>query len=162
VIDCFHFLFSTRQAASHDYSCDPHSPVTASSQSFSLCQVQQSMASDLPAVDLCLVPAGPVPHGHHSNFEDPTSLTPVKMAVASLLIFWAVIFTSGRIYVSIRKLSLADYFALVALVLAISVFALMATSTKLDRHIWDTPACYFDGTFAMVRFLDKLHNHGHS
>jgi hypothetical protein len=120
------------------------------------------MASDLPAVDLCLIPAGPVPHGHHSNFEHPSSLTPVKMAVVSLLIFWAVVFTSGRIYVNIRKLSLADYFALIALVLAISVFALLATSTKLDRHIWDTPACYFDGTFAMVSCPDKVRNHGHS
>lgn len=100
--------------------------------------------------DLCLVPAGPPPPGVEPNFVDPTSLAPVKMAITSILVAWGIIFTAGRFYVNLRKLSLADYLTLFALVLAIVILGLMTTSIRTDRHIWDTPACYFDDTFAHV------------
>jgi hypothetical protein len=100
--------------------------------------------------DLCLVPAGPPPAGRQINFDDPTSLAPVKMTVISILVLWSIVFTAGRFYVNLRKLCLGDYLALIALLIAITILGLFASETKLDRHIWDTPACYFDGMFAKV------------
>jgi hypothetical protein len=70
-------------------------------------------------------------------YGGPISLSPVNMVIASLLIFWAVTFTFDKMYVNIRKLLRADYFALNALVPVTIVFALEAASTRMDR--------YFDG-----------------
>ena len=103
--------------------------------------------------DLCLVPAGPPPAGQQSNFDNPTSLAPTKMSVLSILVLWGIVFTTGRFYANIRKLSVADYVALAALFLSIVSLGLMATQTESDRHIWDVPACYFDGAFAKVYSL---------
>lgn len=111
--------------------------------------------SDTP-IDLCQVPAGPPPPGVVPNFDNPTSLAPVKMAITSILVAWGIVFTAGRFYVNTRRLSLADYLTLFALILAIVILGLMTTSMRTDRHIWDTPACYFDDTFAHNIFFPAL------
>lgn len=102
--------------------------------------------------DLCQVPAGPPPPGVEPNFIDPTSLAPAKMTILSILVAWGIVFTSGRFYVNFRRLSLTDYLTLFALLLAIIILGLMSTSMRTDRHIWDTPACWFDSLFAKVWF----------
>jgi hypothetical protein len=100
--------------------------------------------------DLCLIPAGQAPDGRSSNLVNPASLAPAKLAVMSVLVFWATVFTAGRFCVNIRKLLPGDYFAIVAVLISITLFGLSPTQTRTDRHIWDTPACYFDGQYAMI------------
>lgn len=60
------------------------------------------------SVDLCKVPAAPAPPGLQSNFDNPTTLAPVLMAVMIILVVWAVSFTAARFYINIRRLKLAD------------------------------------------------------
>lgn len=68
------------------------------------------MAPDAPdeSVDLCKMAAGPVPGDAESNFDNPTTLAPTMLAVMSILVAWAILFTGARFYVNIRKLQLAD------------------------------------------------------
>jgi hypothetical protein len=97
--------------------------------------------------DLCLVAAGVPPAGQHSNLVNPTSLSPTKIAVLTILVAWGTIFTAGRFFVNIRRLFLGDYFALIALCMSIMILGIGASQNKMDRHIWDTPSCFFDGAY---------------
>ncbi|KAL5120454.1 hypothetical protein ACEQ8H_001744 [Pleosporales sp. CAS-2024a] len=103
--------------------------------------------------DLCRVPARPPPAGQVSDFVNPVSLAPAKIAVISILLLWASIFTAGRFYVNLRKLTKADYFALVSLLISITILGLMCSETRSDRHMWDIPACFIDGKFSRMVFF---------
>lgn len=56
-----------------------------------------------------------------------------------------VIFTPGRFYLNRRRLALGDYFILVAVTMSVANLGLIGSFRKVTRHMWDTPACYFDG-----------------
>jgi hypothetical protein len=136
----------------------PRSPFTAP---LPLSGQPQELHDNMTATptDLCLVPAGLAPAGHQSNLIDPVSLAPTKIAVVSILVAWGIIFTSGRFYVNFQRLFLGDYFVLTSLIMSISILGIMSTQNKMDRHIWDTPACYFDGTY-VVKVKPDLLNYG--
>ncbi|EQL03605.1 hypothetical protein OCS_00685 [Ophiocordyceps sinensis CO18] len=108
------------------------------------------------SVDLCKVPAAPAPPGLQSNFDNPTTLAPVLMAVMIILVVWAVSFTAARFYINIRRLKLADYFNLLALVLLVAILGIQGTQLKVARHIWDVPACYFDADYARGIYIPAV------
>jgi len=58
--------------------------------------------------DLCLIPAVSAPNGQKSNFDDPASLAPAIMAVLTIMVLWATIFTAARLYINVRKLNVSD------------------------------------------------------
>jgi hypothetical protein len=58
-------------------------------------------------IDLCQVPAGPAPDGRH-NFDNPTTLAPTTIAVQTIMIVWAAVFTAARFYINLRKLGWGD------------------------------------------------------
>ncbi|KAI1760842.1 hypothetical protein GGR53DRAFT_525683 [Hypoxylon sp. FL1150] len=98
-------------------------------------------------IDLCQVPAAPAPDGH-TNFEKAESLAPALMAITAVGVTWGILFTTIRFYINLRKLGIADYFNLIALLLSITILGLEASQLDLARHIWDVPACLFNATYA--------------
>ncbi|TRX90810.1 hypothetical protein FHL15_008389 [Xylaria flabelliformis] len=101
-------------------------------------------------VDLCKVPAAPPPDGYSSNFNNPTTLGPALIGVITFTTIWAIVFTSARIYINFRKLGWADYRSELINTLGDSL------EFKLARHIWDVPACFFDGTYAQGIFIPAV------
>ncbi|KAJ6444955.1 hypothetical protein O9K51_03357 [Purpureocillium lavendulum] len=111
------------------------------------------MAELPPGTDLCKVPAGVPPEGHMPQFDADAPLATATIAVATVLTAISLFFTAGRIFVNIRKLKWADYFALIAFVLDCAYTGLILAMTKYARHQWDTPACWFDPTYMKILFV---------
>lgn len=67
------------------------------------------MSSTTPSeIDLCAIPAAQPPAGQTPNFVDPPSLAAVTIAVTTVVLAWATLFTVVRVYTNYRKLKLAD------------------------------------------------------
>jgi hypothetical protein len=119
------------------------------------------------STDLCLISAAPPSNGGQSNFDDPVSLAPVMMAVLSIVVAWATVFTAARLYVNIRKLNWSDCefesiveifcnlsvantycadFTLVALVLSIVILVMLGTR-KSRAGLKDACRAVTDSTF---------------
>ncbi len=57
---------------------------------------------------LCAFPAAIPPDGVKPNFVDPETLAPVSIAVCTLSMTAAFIFTAGRLFANRRKLAWSD------------------------------------------------------
>ncbi|KAK3937250.1 hypothetical protein QBC46DRAFT_416578 [Diplogelasinospora grovesii] len=89
------------------------------------------------SINLCQVPAAPAPDGTVSNFVNPPSLAAALMSVEGIMTAFAIFFSVARLYVNIRKLVWADYFALIAFCMSIAILGIEATLLRMARHIWD-------------------------
>ncbi|KAH2661681.1 hypothetical protein KXV32_000420 [Aspergillus fumigatus] len=87
------------------------------------------MSSLPPGTDLCAIPAAEPPPGQTSNFVNPPNLATETIAVTTVTLTWATLFTAARLYTNFRKLTWADGFVLIALVLSATYNALV-----LDSH----------------------------
>lgn len=123
------------------------------------------MSSLPPGTDLCAIPAAEPPPGQTSNFVNPPNLATETIAVTTVTLTWATLFTAARLYTNFRKLTWADGFVLIALVLSATYNALVLDSQflvyeicrlirlmirlvlKYTRHQWDIPACWFTARY---------------
>ncbi|KAH1548938.1 hypothetical protein KXX57_001216 [Aspergillus fumigatus] len=83
------------------------------------------MSSLPPGTDLCAIPAAEPPPGQTSNFVNPPNLATETIAVTTVTLTWATLFTAARLYTNFRKLTWADGFVLIALVLSATYNALV-------------------------------------
>lgn len=105
------------------------------------------MSSLPPGTDLCAIPAAEPPPGQTSNFVNPPNLATETIAVTTVTLTWATLFTAARLYTNFRKLTWADGFVLIALVLSATYNALVLDMLKYTRHQWDIPACWFTARY---------------
>ncbi|KAI1359217.1 hypothetical protein F5Y08DRAFT_344921 [Xylaria arbuscula] len=85
------------------------------------------MATNIPSsVDLCSIPAGPPPDGVVSNFVYLVDLTKETLGVSIVFAVLASVFVAGRIIWNWRKMALADYMTMAALILTVAYDAVVA------------------------------------
>ncbi|PKX99263.1 uncharacterized protein P174DRAFT_416950 [Aspergillus novofumigatus IBT 16806] len=99
------------------------------------------MSSLPPGTDLCAIPAAQPPAGQTSNFVNPPNLAAETIAVITVTLAWATLFTAARLYTNFRKLTWADGFVVIALALSATYNGLVLDMLKYTRHQWDIPAC---------------------
>lgn len=110
------------------------------------------MSSLPPGTDLCAIPAAEPPPGQTSNFVNPPNLATETIAVTTVTLTWATLFTAARLYTNFRKLTWADGFVLIALVLSATYNALVLDMLKYTRHQWDIPACWFTARYMKILY----------
>ncbi|OTB00282.1 hypothetical protein M426DRAFT_39596, partial [Hypoxylon sp. CI-4A] len=106
--------------------------------------------------DWCSIPAGRNPDGLPPNFENPQSLQPTFIAISSIMLTLAIIITSGRLYVNRNTFRLADYSMIVGLIFDIGLCGIFLAESKIYRHVWDTPICWYDVWFLKISFAASL------
>ncbi|GFF49232.1 NADPH-dependent 1-acyldihydroxyacetone phosphate reductase [Aspergillus lentulus] len=104
------------------------------------------MSSLPPGTDLCTIPAAQPPPGRTSNFVNPPNLAAETIAVTTVTLAWATLFTTARLYTNFRKLTWADGFVVIALALSATYSGLVLDMLKYTRHQWDVPILYAQGT----------------
>ncbi|KAI0544085.1 hypothetical protein F4679DRAFT_60721 [Xylaria curta] len=115
-----------------------------------------SLAEQFAGIDLCAVAYGTNPNGSPPNFENPPSLQFTLIGVLAFLIFFAVIITSGRLYVNKHNFKLADYFIIIGIILDLALAGVLIALSHHFRHIWDTPICFFDVTYSKLTYVEVL------
>ncbi|GFF33521.1 hypothetical protein IFM61606_01907 [Aspergillus udagawae] len=114
------------------------------------------MSSLPPGTDLCAIPAAQPPPGLTPNFVDPPSLAGATIAVTTVTLAWATLFTAARLYTNFRKLHWADGFVIIALALSVTYNGLILDMLKYTRHQWDIPACWFTGRYMKILFAQGV------
>ncbi|KAI0547064.1 hypothetical protein F4679DRAFT_598018 [Xylaria curta] len=95
-----------------------------------------------PDVDLCQIPAAKAPEGWHTNLSNPPTLSPVTIAIITILTTWALTFAIIRLFVNRNKLRLADYFIAAGIILSVTYSGLIISLHQYNRHMWDVPVCW--------------------
>ncbi|GIJ98279.1 hypothetical protein Aspvir_000395 [Aspergillus viridinutans] len=93
------------------------------------------MSSLPPGTDLCAIPAAQPPPGQAPNFVNPPSLASATIAVTTVTLAWAALFTAARLYTNFRKLTWADGFVVIALALSATYNGLILASQFLLHQI---------------------------
>ncbi|KAG6354850.1 hypothetical protein INS49_003931 [Diaporthe citri] len=101
--------------------------------------------------DLCAVPVGTAPDGTW-DFVHFQSLTTASIAVCVVMTVLALLIAVPRVYVNRRRLLIADYCTILALVFSIAYLVLISLMARFYRHDWNLPACWFDASFAKLQF----------
>ncbi|KAM0248269.1 hypothetical protein ACHAQJ_009510 [Trichoderma viride] len=115
------------------------------------------MASQLPpGTDLCQIPAAVPPPGVIPDLNTPPPLAPALIAVTTVMLTFSVIFTVGRFWINIHKLKIADYFAMIGLVLSIGYSSVILSMVRYAGHQWNAPACWFDATYMKLLFSQGM------
>ncbi|KAF7171688.1 hypothetical protein CNMCM5623_004002 [Aspergillus felis] len=94
------------------------------------------MSSLPPGTDFCAIPAAQPPPGQTPNFVNPPSLAGATIAVTTVTLTWAVLFTVARLYTNFRKLHWADGFVVIALALSATYNGLVLASQFLLHEIY--------------------------
>jgi hypothetical protein len=67
------------------------------------------MSADLlNGIDLCQFPAGIPPGGQLWDFNNPSSLAPIVIAVCTIMTIWSLVFVGARLWVNKYKLTIVD------------------------------------------------------
>lgn len=61
-----------------------------------------------PGTNLCQIAIASPPHGHVSNLDDPASMRLLIIATTVVCTTLSAVFTFGRLYSNIKKLSWSD------------------------------------------------------
>lgn len=108
-------------------------------------------------LDLCKYAAATPPNGLTSNFIDPPTYSPVVVAITAIMLAFAIIFTTGRLFANWKELLWSDYFCLLALIFSLGQGGLIFAQLRYVRHQWDIPACWFLGDyFPKVLFIQDM------
>ncbi|KAI1747595.1 hypothetical protein F4782DRAFT_418361 [Xylaria castorea] len=102
-------------------------------------------------VDLCSVPVGKAPDGTWDlvHFE---SWSATSISVCAVLSALALFIAGSRIYVNRRRLLIADYFTMLALIFSIGYAIIVSIVSPIYRHDWNLPACWLDRSFVKTQF----------
>ncbi|RHZ58925.1 uncharacterized protein CDV56_103076 [Aspergillus thermomutatus] len=92
------------------------------------------MSSLPPGTDLCAIPAAQPPSGQTPNLVNPPSLAGATIAVTTVTLAWAVVFTAARLYTNFRKLTWADGFVVIALTLSATYNGLLVWRATSAYH----------------------------
>ncbi|KAM0525736.1 hypothetical protein ACHAPE_000447 [Trichoderma viride] len=115
------------------------------------------MASQLPpGTDLCKIPAAVPPPGVIPKLGGPAPLAPAIVAVSAVMLAFSTIFIVGRVWVNIRKLKTADWFAIIGYVLSVAYIGLIFSILKYAGHQWNAPACWFTGNYMKILFAQGM------
>ncbi|KAI1363929.1 hypothetical protein F5Y08DRAFT_308441 [Xylaria arbuscula] len=109
-----------------------------------------------PGIDPCAIPAALPPGGGSWNFDNPTSLSTVTIAVGVIVTVLAAFFVAIRIYTNRTALRIADYFVIIGTVFDLGFTSLIIAQHKSNRHQWDVPACWLDVRYIKSVFSNTL------
>ncbi|KAK4220535.1 hypothetical protein QBC38DRAFT_378779 [Podospora fimiseda] len=68
----------------------------------------------------------------------------------------SLVFVAGRLYGVPGRLSLGDWFILIAYICSVGQAGLLFAQLKWARHIWDVRACWFFGNYAKLIFSQQM------
>ncbi|KAI2471076.1 hypothetical protein F4781DRAFT_141846 [Annulohypoxylon bovei var. microspora] len=106
-----------------------------------------------PGVDLCKLPSADPPEGEISNLENPYSLAPIMIAVATIVTAWALLFVAVRVWVNRRNLKVTDYFIIIGTVWDVAFTGIILSQLRFARHQWNVPVCWLTGQYMKAQII---------